>query len=60
MVALELIDCSFPVKNLMVMLTDHGFRLWGLSTVMFVVKLCMDPHDTDKDYAQQCSSEGKL
>lgn len=27
---------------------------------MFVVKLCKDPRDIDKDYAQQCSSEVKL
>lgn len=59
-IVLELIGCSFPGKNLMVMLTDHGFCLYGLSTIMFVVKLCKDPHEIDKDYAQQCSSEVKL
>lgn len=60
MIVLELISCSFPGKNLMVMLIDHRFCLCGLPTIMFVVKLCKDPHDTDKDCAQQCSSEVKL
>lgn len=44
----------------MVIFIDQEFCLCGLLAVVFVVKPCNDPHDTDKDYDQQCSSEVKL